>query len=199
VDVTRIDEGLWRWTTAHPEWKPGDDWDQDVGCVYWEAADAVVLVDPLVPREQAQRERFLASLDRDVERRGQPVVILLTCSWHARSAPELVERYGGRVHDPSAVEELPGAVVAVPAPTAEEVVYWLPDARSVVPGDALVGTDAGLTLCPESWLDSRGGLDQLAGDLAPLLDFPVERVLTSHGTPVLDDGRAALARALERN
>jgi hypothetical protein len=197
MDVTRIDEGLWRWTTAHPEWKPGDDWDQDVGCVYWEASDSVVLVDPLVPGEQAQRERFLDSLDRDVERLGQRVVILLTCSWHARSAPELAERYGGRVHDPSAVEGLPGDVVAVRAPAAEEVVYWLPGARSVVPGDALLGTDAGLTLCPESWLDSRGGLDVLAGDLAPLLDLPVERVLTSHGPPALVDGRAALARALD--
>lgn len=199
MEVTRIDEGLWRWTTAHPDWKPGDDWDQEVGCVYWETADAVVLLDPLVPADRAERERFLASLDRDVERLGLPVAILLTCTWHARSAAELAQRYAGRVHDPSAVEMLPVEVVAVPAPAAEEVVYWLPDARSVVPGDALVGSDAGLTLCPESWLDSRGGLDRLAGDLAPLLEFPVERVLTSHGLPVLDDGRAALARALARS
>ena len=81
-------------------------------------------------------------------------------------------------------------MVAVPAPAAEEVVYWLPGAVGGArgcPGE----DDAGLALCPESWLDSRGALDQLAGDLAPLLDFPVERVLTSHGPPVFDDGRAA--------
>ena len=53
-----------------------------------------------------------------------------------------------------------------------------------------------MTLCPASWLEGRGGLDELARDLAPLLELPVERVLTSHGTPVLADGRDALARAL---
>jgi hypothetical protein len=30
-----------------------------------------------------------------------------------------------------------------------------------------------------------------------LLDLPVERVLVSHGEPVLHDGRGALERALE--
>jgi len=36
----------------------------------------------------------------------------------------------------------------------------------------------------------------MAGVSAPLLVLPVERVLTSHGPPVLADGHAALARAL---
>lgn len=196
VDVTQIDEGLWRWVTGHPEWKPGDDWDRDVGCVYWEADDAVVLVDPLVPTEEPERDRFLEALDRDVRRHGLPVVVLLTCAWHRRSADELAERCEGRVVEPFAGGTLPGGAVAVRAPSADEVAYWLPAARAVVPGDVLLGTDGGLTLCPESWLESRGGLAQLARDLAPLLDFPVERVLTSHGPPVLADGRDALARAL---
>jgi hypothetical protein len=37
---------------------------------------------------------------------------------------------------------------------------------------------------------------ELRALLLPLLDLPVERVLVSHGEPVLHDGRAALARAL---
>jgi hypothetical protein len=60
----------------------------------------------------------------------------------------------------------------------------------------LIGTVDGLSLCPESWLEGRGGLPRLVRDLAPLLELPVERVLTSHGPPVLVDGRAALERAL---
>jgi glyoxylase-like metal-dependent hydrolase (beta-lactamase superfamily II) len=198
VEVTRIEDGLWRWTTPHPEWKAGDDWDEDVGCVYWEAAEATVLVDPLIPTDEGQRSRFLAALDRDVERRGLPVTILLTCPWHARSAGELAERYGGRVRDADEPAELPAGVAAVPAPAAEEIVYWLAPARTVVPGDVLLGTDDGLTLCPASWLQSRGGLAQLARDLAPLLDLPVERVLTAHGPPVLEGAHAALASALAR-
>ena len=79
---------------------------------------------------------------------------------------------------------------------AEEVVYWLPGAAAVVPGDTLVGSEGGVALCPESWLDGRGGLTQLRRDLAPLLDLPVERVLTSHGSPVLAGGLEKLAHAL---
>jgi hypothetical protein len=31
-----------------------------------------------------------------------------------------------------------------------------------------------------------------------LLELPIERVIVSHGDPVLHDGRAALARAIEQ-
>ena len=195
MEVQRIDEGLWRWTAPHPDWTEGADWDRDVGCVYWEADDAVVLVDPLVPSEEADRRRFLQALDRDVERVGRPVSILLTCEWHARSQAELAERYGATVVDAGG-GELPGAARAIVAEAAEEVVYWLPGASAVVPGDTLIGTYDGVTLCPASWLDDRGSLDDLARDLAPLLELPVERVLTSHGLPALVDGRHALAHAL---
>jgi glyoxylase-like metal-dependent hydrolase (beta-lactamase superfamily II) len=194
VEVLRVDEGLWHWTAPHPEWKPGEGWEQDVGCVYWEAEDAVVLVDPLVPTVEAERKKFLDALDRDVERVGLPVSILLTCEWHVRSGTELAERYGASVVGPPVTGDLPGRATAVSVP--EEVVYWLPGARAIVPGDTLLGSPDGLTLCPASWLDDRGGIDELAAALAPLLDLPVERVLTTHGPPVLEDGHAAVARAL---
>ena len=196
MEVTRVDEGLWRWTTAHPEWRPGGGWEPDVGCVYWEAADAVVLVDPLVPTEAAERARFLEALDHDVERLGRDVAVLVTCSWHRRSADELRERYDGRILGPGDAP-LPAGVAAVDAPTASEVVYWLADAAAVVPGDVLLGADGEVRLCPSSWL-GKGRLSDLAAELLPLLELPVERVLTSHGPPVTSGGAAALARALAR-
>src|SRR5213079_3195794 len=53
------------WTGLHPEWKPADagpdGWDQEVGCVYYESPDAVVLVDPLAPPED--EERYGAATD----------------------------------------------------------------------------------------------------------------------------------------
>lgn len=196
MEVQRVDEGLWRWAAPHPEWKPGVDWEQDVGCVYWEAPDAVVLVDPLVPGEPSDREHFLASLDEDVERAGRPVAILLTCAWHARSSAALAERFDTWVMMPFAAVELPRGVEAVVARVAEEVVFWLPGARTVVPGDTLLGVNDGLQLCPESWLESRGSHADLRDELAPLLELPVERILTTHGSPVLEGGREALAQAL---
>jgi hypothetical protein len=91
VEVAELRPGLWRWTAYHEEWR------KDVGCVYYEAPDAVVLIDPLVPPERAEAKRFWDALDRDVKRAGSPVHVLLTVFWHARSSRSIVERYGARL------------------------------------------------------------------------------------------------------
>jgi len=205
VDVVEIEAGLWRWTGFHEEWK------QQVGCVYLEASDAVVLIDPLVPPED--EGRFWAALDRDVERANVPVHVLITIYWHARSAPRLAERYGARVWAHAKAERtvgrragdvalfepgdaLPGAVQAVLGRWSE-VVYWLPGHRTVVTGDVILGdADGGLRFCPESWTPTAGGHAAWKENLRPLLDLPVERVLPSHGQPVLEAGGAALRRLL---
>jgi hypothetical protein len=79
---------------------------------------------------------------------------------------------------------------------------WLPAPRALIPGDRLLGDAAGgLRLCPDSWLRYLpSGMRQegLRAALRPLLDLPVEQVLVSHGEPVLQNGRAAIARALAR-
>ena len=199
MQVLRIDDGLWRWTVTHPDWKPGAGWEPEVGCVYWEGPDAVVLVDPQVPPPGADRDRFFEALDRDVERVGSPVVVLTTCTWHARSAEELSARYAGRAINPAniAAAALPAGVQAIAVPVADEVVYWLDGARTLVPGDALLGDGAGgVRMCPQSWLDSGGSVASLRAELTPALSLAVERVLVSHGEPVLSGGHAALARAL---
>ena len=83
---------------------------------------------------------------------------------------------------------------------AGETTFWLPDVGTLVPGDRLLGDEAGgLRVCPDSWLGYlRSGLTgaELRVLLRPLLDLPIERVLTSHGEPVLSRGREALAAAL---
>ena len=197
MDVDQIAEGLWRWTTRHPEWTPDADWPAEVGCVYYEAPGAVVLVDPLVPSEPDQRERFLAALDRDVERAGRPLTILITVHWHRRSADELAERYGAAVWTSESSEATPGGVEAIEADRKDEVLVWIPEHRAVVAGDVLLGDDTGgVRLCPESWLPAGVGHEELRENLHPLLELPVERVLLSHGEPLLGNGAEALARAL---
>lgn len=78
--------------------------------------------------------------------------------------------------------------------------YWLPDVRTLVPGDRILGADGGgLRLCPESWLYWVGvDLNGLRSLLDPLLELPIERVLVSHGEPVLHGGNEALRHCLSR-
>jgi hypothetical protein len=188
MKVVELAPGLWRWATPHPDWSEAEEWPREVGSVYCEAPEATVLFDPLVPAG-ADRDRFFEALDRDVERRGLPVTILLTVAWHERSAAELAERY-------SAGEEPPGGVEGFGVPEVDETLWWLPEHGALVAGDVLLGAEDGVRVCPDSWLDGRSSHTSIRAALAPLLELPLERILVSHGEPVLAQGRAALEQAL---
>jgi hypothetical protein len=182
--VSEIAPGLLRWTTPHPDWRPGavpegpDDWEQLVGCVVYELPGTVALVDPLLA--SSERERFLDWLDGRI---GERAVSILT-------------RY--RSSTTRAWDAVPAGVEPRPLRGAGETLFWLPAVATLVCGDAVQGAaGGGLRLCPESWLeDMRVDRAGLAALLSVLLELPIERVLVSHGAPVLRDGRAALARAI---
>ena len=189
MDVEQLQPGLWRWTAIHPDWKEGDEWAQQVCSVYYEAPRATVLFDPLVPPER-ERKRFFEALDRDVERRGLPVAILLTVPWHERSAAELRERYAVTDAVPDGVE--PFAVREV-----DETLWWLPEHGALVAGDVLLGTPGGgVSVCPDSWLVGRSSPASIRAALRPLLDLPLELILLAHGEPVRERARDVLAAAL---
>lgn len=193
MEAQRIADGLWRWTAPHPEWKPGDDWDREVGCVYVETPEAVVLIDPLVPDDDPIT--FWGALDRDVSRLGRPVVVLLTCPWHERSAAEVAHRYSASRPEPD--ETLPAGVEPVPVPEVEETLFLLTEHEALVAGDVLIGDEhGGVRVMPESWMEGRTTPEEVRAVLRPLLEKPLERVLVSHGRPVLERGREALAAAL---
>ncbi len=191
--------GLFRWSAPHPEWSPGvaatDNayWDQEVGCVLYEVGGVLALFDPLLPSEG--REAFLGWLDERVA--GRPVSVLTTIRWHRRDRGVIAERYSPNTT--RVWNLIPSGVEPHVLRGAGEIVYWLEGAATLVPGDRLLGDGhGGLRLPPESWLESeRVDRRGLAALLEPLLELPIERVLASHGEPVLHDGRAALARALE--
>ena len=207
MEVQELAPGLWRWTGFHQEWK------EVVGCVYYEAPEAIVLIDPLVPRDE--EGRFWRALDRDVERAAKPVHVLVTVFWHARDTRDVVGRYDARVWAPTRAratierragtvsdvyalgDTLPGGVVPFATARGGEVVFWIPEHRAVVPGDVILGAEGGgLRLCPRSWLSQSVDHAKLGESLRPLLDLPVEQVLVSHGEPVLADGQDALKRML---
>jgi hypothetical protein len=201
--LQEIGPGLWRWTAAHPGWRPGaapgspGDWPPEVGSVICHVEGATVLIDPLVPGGD---EALLGALDERVAAGPGPVAVLTTIGFHRRSRDALATRYGATTS--RAKRELPGGVEARPIRGFGETIFWLPSHRALVPGDRILGAVGGaLRLCPESWLGYLRGdvtADRLALALRPLLELPAERVLVSHGEPVLRDGRAALAAALAR-
>ncbi len=190
--------GLLRWSASHPGYDPNaapgsaEDWGPMVGSVLYEAPEAVVLIDPLLPSEG--RAQFLAWLDERIATR--PVSILTTIRWHRRDREQLAERY--RANTSRAWNWIPPGVQPRPLRGAGETLFWLPAVASLISGDRLIGAEGGgLSVCPQSWLagaqTDRAGV---AGLLRPLLELPIERVLVSHGEPVLHDGRAALAHAI---
>lgn len=194
MDVQRIADGLWRWSVQHPNAANWPDWGPpvppEVGCVYYEAPDAVVLIDPLLPA--GEEEDFLSYLDRDVEQLGLPVSILLTGAWHERSAAILRERY-------QADDRVPESVGAYPVEGApeEQLAYFIRPHRALVVAEIFVGDGrGGIALVPSPALEDTAALER---SLQTIAELPVELVLVSHGEPVLEGGRAAIELALRES
>ena len=60
---------LWRWTTPHPLWRPGDDeraggWERDVGSVLYARDGTVTIIDPLAGEDDDALWACLATLPR---------------------------------------------------------------------------------------------------------------------------------------
>ena len=201
--MQELADGLWRWTARHGEWHPGE-WGAQVASFALDAGDVTLLIDPLVP------EGDEALLDAVV--RG-PAAILITIPYHTRSAESLSERYGATIHGHPAVAkrlrtaklapiegELPGGARAFPIgkPRRYEMPIHLPSHRALAFGDALVTTPDGEL---RMWSTSRGRerwyRDAFVPTLAPLRELKLDRILVTHGDPVLRDGSAALQKALD--
>lgn len=200
MDVRELRPGLWRWTAAHPQWEHAEHWGPEVGSVYAELPDALVMVDPLVPQDE--EDRFWEALDRDVERVGKPVHVLLTVHWHERSVAAVLDRYKATLWRPEEKGTLPAGVHAEVVKGSDwvEALFFLEPHRALIAGDLLIGKAGGGIELPVGWFP-KGEQDWAQQELKPelrkrLAELPVELVVVSHGEPVLEDGAAALERAL---
>jgi glyoxylase-like metal-dependent hydrolase (beta-lactamase superfamily II) len=192
--------GVWHWDAPHPEWSPGEEWDEQVSSYAIDDGERLLLFDPLaVPGE-------IEALAADRE-----TAVVLTCPWHERDAQGLVERLGAPVFTPRpdegssdvawlgedarlyvAGDVLPVGVEVFPGGGKNDLVLWVESHGAVVAGDALIDRGKGLEI-PDDWLDQDLTHEQVVAGLQPLLDRPVEHVLAAHGGPM---DRAALERAL---
>jgi glyoxylase-like metal-dependent hydrolase (beta-lactamase superfamily II) len=213
VTPKRIANGLWHWTVRHPDWHPGE-FGAEVGSYALDAGGDLLLIDPLLPQTDSRSViDLLDELARD-----RDVHALITIGYHTRSAEQLCERYGARVYGPptcasrlrntALLTELepgepgPAGAIAYPIgrPRRSERPLWLPSHRALVFGDTVVTTPGNdLRVWLQDPVDEkrlRWYRDRYAPTFDPLLELPVERVLVTHGEPVLKDGAGALRDAL---
>jgi glyoxylase-like metal-dependent hydrolase (beta-lactamase superfamily II) len=215
--VQELAPGLWRWTARHPEWHPGE-FGARVGSYAVHDREGTILVDPLVAGDEAA---ILDALDDLV--RGH-LRIVITIPYHVRSAELLWRRYhqrreagiwghrlaarrvaagtAFRAVEPGDV--LPGGIrahgIGFPRPRAEQPLE-LPSHRALALGDAIVEVGGELRVwqaTPDTDRKRAWYAERLLPTFRPLAELDVDRVLVTHGEPVLSGGRAALARAFER-
>jgi glyoxylase-like metal-dependent hydrolase (beta-lactamase superfamily II) len=213
--------GLWHWQAPHPGWSPDEPWGQEVSSYAIVENDRLLLFDPLalpVEIEELGTGRETAIVltnpwhERDtrtlVERLGVPVY-----TPRPESAQDLMDKYGitaeqagegspdlvwlfkegkGDARPYTAGDRLPFGAQAYPGREPEDMVLWIESKAAVISGDSLVDFGNGLEI-PLAWLRKDVAREQVAEQLRPLLDFPVEHVLPTHGRPT---DRAALERAL---
>lgn len=214
-----IDEpapGLWSWTA------PRGGIPTTMTAYALRDGEGTILVDPLAgPLGHEPDESLLAALDEIVSGR---VRIFITTPFHVRGADVLRRRwrdgrdvtiYGHekcihpeRLTDRSAFralrggEELEGGVRVhtIGKPKRAEMPIELPSHRALAFGDAVLEIDGELRVWEDldgdrrrAWYEQR-----FLPTLDALARLDLQRVLVTHGEPVLRDGSRALAASLAR-
>jgi glyoxylase-like metal-dependent hydrolase (beta-lactamase superfamily II) len=212
--MTPLDEiapGLWRVTATRNGLPP-----TMTGYVLRDGENTI-LVDPLVAGESGP---FLESLDAITSGR---VRILITTPFHVRGAGKLWKRWrdrhevtifghehaATRLDDRSAFQPLRGGetldggvrVHSIGRPRRAEIPFELPSHRALAFGDSVLEVGGELRVWPRHPNGERGNTwyeQRFRPTLQPLTELDVERVLVTHGEPVLCDGARELAAALDR-
>jgi hypothetical protein len=210
----QLAEGLWRWTARHPEWHPGE-FGREVACFALRAGDDTLLIDPLLPPDPGPVLELADGLVSD------RLAILITIPYHVRSSEELWRRYrddtdssiwghpaaGKKLGDPAGFRpidpgtELPAGASAhvIGKPRRYEMPIYFPSHRALAFGDAVVEMGGELKVWSTDKVDDkrvRFHRERFNPTLEPLLELDFERVLVTHGEPVLENGPQKLRAAL---
>jgi glyoxylase-like metal-dependent hydrolase (beta-lactamase superfamily II) len=188
-----VSELSW-WFAPHPSWEAGENWPEEVPVVRYETDDEIALIDPFLPP------------DDSFDPQGKPVCVLLTQGAHYRGTDDFVERYGAsvwappkadwsKIPNPSTTDELPPGVEALELDgEPQQVVFFIPEHRTLVTGDVLSGTGGGLHV----FVDDADA-ERLLPALDALAELPIERIVIPHGELIHSGGsdriRAIVAEA----
>lgn len=204
-----LGDGIWRWTGRHPEWHPGE-FGARVSSFALVDATRTLVIDPLVVDEETW-ERLDGVVAGEVE-------ALITIPYHVRSAEEVRMRYGCSIWGHPAVAKrlrstrgfravttvdgFPKGVrgFAVGSPRRFEMPLLVESKRALVFGDVVVEEAGQLRVWVQAPLDERRlrwYRERYRPTLEPLLEADARRVLVTHGSPVLEEGRRRLAEAIE--
>ncbi|HEY4348726.1 MAG TPA: hypothetical protein VGM80_14175 [Gaiellaceae bacterium] len=196
MEATEVAPDLWRWTGRV------ESIGAEAASTYIKSDRTIALVDPILPPED--EDGFWRALDRDVRPIEASVHVVLTSANHTRQAAEMLARYPQSrlwAHREIAGEldaavtdvfehgdPLPAGLTSFASGRPGESLLWLAEHRTLLVGDALAGSDRGLVL--------RSPEGAVAGALRELPVTDIDRVLPSHGTPVLEGAAAQLERLL---
>ena len=209
--MNELKPGVWHWQAPHPDWSSGEWWPELVSSYAIEVGDELLLFDPLgVPDDLRERATAIVLTapyhERDARSLGLPVHTPPADTWQ-----DWVDKFGidpervrgmesddlawlrageseGEFHAPGA---WPFGIQAYAGREDNDVILWLPSVGALVSGDSL--SDFGDGLGIQMGGRTHQTCDDVAAQLQPLLDLPVELVLPAHGEPT---DRAALERAL---
>jgi hypothetical protein len=188
--------GVYYWQARHPGWEPGGGWDEIVTSYALDDGEQLIVIDPLA----APQELELLAGNRET-------AIVLTCPWHRRDAENLADRLDATVFVPppdkgdtdpvkgtvyEAGDDFGLGIESICGLEHSDLVLWIPKHAAIVAGDSLIDRGEGL-IFPLDWAERQGDPEELRQRLTPLLDYPVEVVLPTHGLPT---DRTALVAAL---
>jgi glyoxylase-like metal-dependent hydrolase (beta-lactamase superfamily II) len=211
----QLTEGLWRWTARHPEWHPGE-FGSAVASFAALAGDDLILIDPLLPPEP---DPVLDLIDAQLDGSLQ---IFISVPYHVRSSEEIRRHFRGRAEttiwghpacrkrlqdqagfrELAPGDELPAGVSAhaIGKPRRHEMPLLVPSHKALVFGDAVAEVDGDLRVWSDRPIDAgvrRFYEQRFNPTLEQLLELDFDRVLVTHGEPIMRDGKAELRRALE--
>jgi hypothetical protein len=135
MQVHQYSDGLWRWSVGSRT------------SAYVEHGDVMIVIDPVLPPDGDDLDRFTRAITRDLGRLGGPVHVLLTRNGHPRDSGAVAAMTGGAVWHPG-MGQAPAGLLSLPV-AESAVALWSPVHRALVVPDAPMA-DGGMGMSPSA-------------------------------------------------